>query len=68
MENMSHRGTYIPDPNKFNKKRNMHIEKKHLKKMPDQPEKKHTTDLGTSHKFDPVNHCAAAAIDTKASR
>jgi hypothetical protein len=31
--------------------------KKHLEKMPDQPEKKLTTDLGASHKFDAVNHC-----------
>jgi hypothetical protein len=35
----------------------MHTEKKHLEKTPDQPEKKLTTDLGASHKFNSVNHC-----------
>jgi hypothetical protein len=39
----------------------MHIEKKHLEKTPDQPEKKLTTDLGTSHKFDAVNHCTPSS-------
>jgi hypothetical protein len=35
----------------------MHIKNKNWEKMPDQSEKKLTTDLGASHKLDAVNHC-----------